>query len=442
MAQVLSVVGNTWVGIAATLGTGQALTWVIAMLLFYFPVAAAVIYLSRIMPLEGGLYKWGKRGLGDLAGFMLAWNLWVYALTVASGILYEIPTGVSYLVGPAAAWLPANRMASLLLILLVLAAITVLAVRGLSIGKWIHNVGSLSILAVYVMLLLLPLWGKLHGMPIHWQPFHFQLPSLTLFSLAIFGQMMLGALSGLEYVALLAEESNAPARTIGLSVIFASPVICAMFILGTSSVIAFRTAEKINFIAPIPQTLRWALGSQGGGALVASLAILLTQFRIFGILSFLFTGATRLPLAAGWDRLIPAWFTRQHPRWLTPVNAILFSASLIMLLLILGSTGVGIQEGFQVLENASTAHYAICYLALFAIPLVGAEAIRIALPWWLKWISVLGFGATLFSLVISAYPFVDVVNPQIYAAKVLGATLISNIVGFTFYRIRSRTAEP
>jgi hypothetical protein len=31
---------------------------------------------------------------------------------------------------------------------------------------------------------------------------------------------------------------------------------------------------------------------------------------------------------------------------------------------------------------------------------------------------------------------VDVVNPRIYAVKVLGATLVSNSLGFAFYRVR------
>lgn len=37
LAQVLCVVGSGWVGVAAELGRAQALTWVAAMLLFYFP---------------------------------------------------------------------------------------------------------------------------------------------------------------------------------------------------------------------------------------------------------------------------------------------------------------------------------------------------------------------------------------------------------------------
>jgi hypothetical protein len=50
----------------------------------------------------------------------------------------------------------------------------------------------------------------------------------------------------------------------------------------------------------------------------------------------------------------------------------------------------------------------------------------------------MGLFATLFSLLISAYPFVDVVDPRVYAAKILGTTLISNIIGYTFYRVRNR----
>jgi amino acid transporter len=34
-----------------------------------------------MMPLEGGLYQWAKAGYGEMAGFLTAWNLWIYAVT-------------------------------------------------------------------------------------------------------------------------------------------------------------------------------------------------------------------------------------------------------------------------------------------------------------------------------------------------------------------------
>jgi hypothetical protein len=111
------------------------------------------------------------------------------------------------------------------------------------------------------------------------------------------------------------------------------------------------------------------------------------------------------------------------------------------LLVILAGVGVHAQEAFQVLTNASITHYELAYLAMFAIPVIGAVALRRALPGWLKWLSILGFCSTLFSLLISAYPFVDVVNPRIYAAKILGTTLCSNIIGFLFYRLRRKSLD-
>jgi glutamate:GABA antiporter len=260
-------------------------------------------------------------------------------------------------------------------------------------------------------------------------------------SLALFGQMLFGALCGLEYIAILAGESKDAARSIGQSVVFASPMICAMFIAGTSSVLAFSRGA-IDYIAPIPQTLRYALGNSGPTNSLANLfamaAILLVQFRLIAAASFIFTGVTRLPMAAGWDHLIPAWFTRLHPRHSTPINSVAFTCALVLLLLFLASIGVHAQEAFQVLTNASITHYELSYLAMFAIPLVGAKALRTRLPRWLRWTSIAGLCATLFSFIISAYPFVDVVNPRAYAAKILGTTLISNIIGYTFYRTRNR----
>jgi amino acid transporter len=205
-------------------------------------------------------------------------------------------------------------------------------------------------------------------------------------------------------------------------------------------VVAFVPRAEINFIAPIPQTFRVALGNTGIGNVLATTAILLVQIRLMGAVSLLMTGVSRLPLAVGWDELIPAWFTRLHPRWKTPANSILCTSVLILLLVVMANVGVHAQEAFQVLSNASLTHYEVAYIVMFAIPLVGAAGLRRHLPAWLKWTSVVGLCATVFSLLISAYPFVDVVNPMAYAAKIVCTLVVSNLVAFSFYKVRTRTA--
>ncbi|MGB8535988.1 MAG: amino acid permease, partial [Acidobacteriaceae bacterium] len=159
LAQILCVVGSSWVGVAAGLGPAQALTWIAAMIVFYLPMAASVICLNRVWPLEGGLYVWAHRAYGDLGGFLTAWNLWVYAISITAAILYATPTELAYLIGPSAAGLPENHPASLAILFVAIAGIAIAALRGLEVGKWIHNAGAAAILLVYAGLILLPLWA-------------------------------------------------------------------------------------------------------------------------------------------------------------------------------------------------------------------------------------------------------------------------------------------
>jgi amino acid transporter len=83
---------------------GQAhLSLATAILLFYIPQAAVVIYLSNRMPLEGGIYQWAKLGFNEFAGFIVAWNLTrLLSITViALGGMSLVTTNISYAIGRA-----------------------------------------------------------------------------------------------------------------------------------------------------------------------------------------------------------------------------------------------------------------------------------------------------------------------------------------------------
>ncbi len=80
LTQILFIVGLSWIGVAGELGPAHVVLWSLALLLFYLPSAAVVIYLNRLMPLEGGLYQWAKLGFNEAVGFLLAWNLWLYVI--------------------------------------------------------------------------------------------------------------------------------------------------------------------------------------------------------------------------------------------------------------------------------------------------------------------------------------------------------------------------
>ena len=444
LAQILTVVGSSWVGIAAGVGAAQFVVWLIAFVFFYAPMAVAVYHLNRAMPLEGGLYVWTRRSFGDAIGFMTAWNVWAYALSSIATILYQIPSELAYLIGPQAAGLPNDRVLVDALLALVIVLLTATAVRGLALGKWIHNLSGVAVLVVFALLIVAPLWSRLHGASPAYAPFVLRLPPSDPRSLSLIGQVLFAA-AGLEYIAIMAGETRGAERAIGRSVVIASPIILLMFVLGTASVVSLhglhpRTA--INYIAPIPQTLTLAFGEHGVAALIGKLAILLLQVRILGAASFLYTGATRLPMTAGWDHLIPAWFVKLHPRYRTPVNSILLTSAVIVVMLAFGTAGVHAAVAFGLLNDASSEFYALAYLAMFLIPICGDRALRQALPRTVAWVCGTGVLTILFIFVLNAYPFVGEVRPGVFATKVLGTTLLVNAIGWLFYRARRRLAAP
>ena len=108
LTQILFIVGLTWIGVAGKLGPSHVVFWLSAIVLFYLPSAAVVIYLNRLMPLEGGLYQWAKIGFSETVGFMLAWNLWLYVIVNTSEIGLQTATYLAYALGPRAAWMTTN----------------------------------------------------------------------------------------------------------------------------------------------------------------------------------------------------------------------------------------------------------------------------------------------------------------------------------------------
>src|SRR5713226_1529597 len=132
LTQILFVVGSSWVGAAAKLGQAHLFFWLLAILLFYIPQAAVVIYLSNRMPLEGGIYQWAKLGFNEFAGFMVAWNLWLLSITViALGGMF-VTTNISYAIGETAAWMPNSKWCVSLISCALVGGLAFTGVRGLS----------------------------------------------------------------------------------------------------------------------------------------------------------------------------------------------------------------------------------------------------------------------------------------------------------------------
>ncbi len=438
LTQVLFIVGLPWVGVAAKQGPAHVVLWLAAIVLFYLPSAAVVIYLNRAMPLEGGLYQWAKLGFNDLVGFLVAWNLWLFAILNTSEIGLQITQYFHYLMSPERAALMANSGVVALVNLVILGALVLVTIRGLGLGKWVHKLGGVLMLTTFALLMIVPWLNLANGTLAEFHPLATAMPVATIFSFNIAAKMGFGALGGFEYVALHAGECHDPERTIARSVWLAAPIIGLMFILGTSSVLALIPIDRIDLIAPIPQVLSAGFGALGSTGVIAPAAIVALLVIRVAQSSVMFAGNTRLPMVAGWDGLLPGWFTQLHPRYQTPVNSILFVGMVTLAFSIAGLIGVGKQEAFQLLWNASAIFYALTYLVMFAIPLAGKAA-----PGWLKAAAASGFLMTLAFVVLSILPIVQVESRLVFALKISTVVVITNAAGLAiFLSSRRRRQRP
>jgi len=442
LASILLVVIPDFFGTAVKAGPAHVVLWLFAILLFFIPQAFVVAHLNRLMPLEGGLYEWTRLAFNDRLGFLVAWNLWLYVvLYVASAGLVTV-NYMAYALGPAASAVAANRWIVLVASVVMIGVLMLIARLGLRIGKWVTNAGSFLTVLVIALLALTPFLQRWRGSLAAYHPLHLVAPPLTLFSVSVFSKMTFGALCGFEYAAIFAGESRNPARHLKRAILITAPLIALLYILGTSAVLAYVSPDSIDVIGPIPQALSRAFAGLGFARFLIPLAILLLFTNYLSTFALNFSANSRLPMVAGWDHLLPEWFTRLHTKHKTPVNSILFLGALTIATSVVVLAGVGDQEAFELLQIWGFTFYGLAYLALFAIPLFARKERGIRPGVWLRLGASSGFLVTLLFVLLSVFPIISVKSESAYAIKTSAVLIGANALGLLLYRLGSRGQPP
>jgi amino acid transporter len=163
--------------------------------------------------------------------------------------------------------------------------------------------------------------------------------------------------------------------------------------------------------------------------------------RQIALMSIYFAGNTRLPMVAGWDNLLPAWFARLHERYRTPVNSILFVGLVTLAFSLASLIGVKEQEAFQLQDNAATTFYALIYIVLFAIPLVAIRRFGVKAPLWLKLAAISGLVVSIVGGVFTLIPITPVSSPWTFALKIVAVVVAANVIGVVLYRVRKQVSD-
>lgn len=439
-AQILIVIVPEFYGTAVKAGSSHVVLWLLAILLFFIPFGMLVAHLSRLMPLEGGPYEWARLAFSDRFGFLVAWNIWLLTTVQVSQIALITTTYISYAFGPRAEWIASNTVVLIVASVALIAGMMVVARIGLSVGKWVSNVGSIITILILMVLIVLPYLHVWRGTLPAYRPLALVRPTITLFSLSVFSKMTFGALSGFEYVAIFAGESRNPGRSLAHSVLLTAPLIAFLYILGTSAILAFVSPDAIDVIGAVPQALTRGFSVFGVAGSFTSVVILLLLMNYLCCYTLYFSANSRLPLVAGWDHLLPRWFTPLHPKYRTPVNSILFMGGVSLSASVAVLIGVSNQESFALLQTWAWTFYGLAYLGLFAIPLFSAKEKGLRPGLLLQLGSASGFLVTLLFVVLSVVPIVSVVSVWKYSLKIVLVVLVANFFGWLIYAAGQRKA--
>jgi amino acid transporter len=436
LASILSVIVPDLFGVAAKAGSFHLALWLLAIILFFVPQALVVGYLNRRMPMEGGLYEWVRHAFGDVFGFLVAWYLWLFGTLYVATVGLLVVTYVTYAAGLDVDAVVANKWLVVAASIVGLACLTLLAHIGLRVGKWVLNFGGVLTILIITFLAAIPFFQSLRGALPDFHPWKLALPPLSLVSVSIFTKMTFGALCGLEYCAIFGGESRNAGRHLTRAVFIAAPIIALFYILGTSAILAYVPPDKVDLIGPIPQALNAAVTGSSLATAVVPLTILILLGTYLANFSLNFAANTRLPLCAGWDHLLPKWFTRLHPKYRTPVNSTLFLSAVAMLTGAAVLAGVGQQEAFALLQNWTFTFYGMAYLGLFAIPLLANRSVFGRPPIWLRILALSGLLVTLLFVLLSIFPIIPVANQTAYTAKTIAVLVGANLAALLLYRFR------
>lgn len=437
-----------WTATAAATGPSSLIVWLFGVVGMFLPISVSVVFLSAAFPEEGGLCAWAQRAFGPFAGFMTGWTYW-------SGTLAFLPSVLYFSAGSALLSMPGNTGNAspayfICFSIVVILGATILNVRGLAKAKWLNGAGAVARWLGIMLLIVLALmtWWRFGSATAINR--HTIVPSFRLTDV-IFWTALAFAFTGPEAASFMDAEIREPRRTIPRALAFAAPMIAAVYIVGTASILFAIPPERAAGVYGAIEAIRAAAGRLDLAWLIPLGGACVVIDRI-GSMCLWIGALARLPTSVGIDRYLPKRFTKLHPKYGTPAFAIWIQAIVVALLVILGQSGTSVRGAYNVLIEMMIVSSLAPFLFLFGAAIrlsAGKEVLgKARIPGGrltIVVIALIGIATTIASMGISFVPPPDEEHPILAVIKIGGLTAVLLLGGAALYvagsiRARRRVA--
>jgi amino acid transporter len=155
----------------------------------------------------------------------------------------------------------------------------------------------------------------------------------------------------------------------------------------------------------------------------------------------------RIPFVAGIDHYLPPVFGRVHPRWGSPVAALVTQAGFAAIFIFLGQGGTSVRGAYDVLVSSTVVITLVPFLFLFASalklrdePATPAMVRILGGKWTVSAAALIGLTTTVVAIVFAGFPADDDPNKVLAVVKVIGLTAMMLFSGVAIYLLGRRKA--
>ncbi len=421
LLELVAIVNVSLLPPVAALGRVALAMWVVAFVLFFVPELIAVLVFARRAPGEGGIYLWTRQQFGEVHGFVSGWCYWTNNLFYIPMQLIYVAGVLAYVGGQQSAHLVDQKWFVATVAYGWLLVTTLANIRGLSVGKWVQNVGGLATACTVVMVVGAGAFASRHaGAPVPWT----SVGGAELFAGL---SVMCFAFYGLELASTMGDEMRHPQRDLPRALVAAGVLTFIAYLAVTWALQWLVPADRIATIQGIVQAVDAGARRAGVAWITAPVALTLA-ISIAGGASAWFAGSTRVPFMAGFDHALPAALGRVHPRWGSPHVALAAHGILSALLITVTFVGSSVAEAYQVLLKSAV----VLSLVPFAYMFAGLARLGDA-RWWQRLAGTTGLTVTALGIVAAFVPTSDVDRVLIFQGKLLAGVCGPVAIGLVLY---------
>lgn len=283
--------------------------------------------LGAMLPRAGGVYVFLTEAYGGLVGFLYGW---AYFLVANTGALAALAIGFSTYFGY---FVPLSDTGTLLVAIGGIILVTVINVLGVKAGGVFSDLFTvLKLLGLGILIAVGLGWGSSSTTDFS-APLN-ELPNGLASALTLAFVSVMWSYGGWQHATFTAAEAKNPQRSVPLSLIFGALAVALIYVLAN---VAYMFLMPVEAIAASPRVASDAISVILGpvGGTIIALTIFISTFGTTGIYTLT---APRIYYAMANDGVFFRKVAEVHPRFRTPMFAIILQSVWAILLLFFWGT--------------------------------------------------------------------------------------------------------